>query len=155
MGASDWHYRAPYVGSVKATHRFVQAQLLSTGDYLWPWESFDPEYVAPVPRPRSLPDLEAAKDSENFWDAGTHTILDTHQISEADSVGTIRPLNPTELTEVFGTHQPSAADFDRVFRPGPSGPLADLMGERWTGRSLVLYHNGSPSEVFFWGFSGD
>ncbi|WP_326564968.1 hypothetical protein VSH64_24285 [Amycolatopsis rhabdoformis] len=155
MGASGWHYRAPYAGSVKATHKFVQAQLLSSGDYVWPWEDFDPEYVTPVPRPRSLPDLNAAKDSENFWDCGTHSILDTHEISESDGVGTIRPLSTTELTTVFGTPQPSAADFDRVFQPGPSGPLADLMGERWTGRSLVLYHNGTPTEVFFWGFSGD
>jgi hypothetical protein len=48
-----------------------------------------------------------------------------------------------------------AADFDRVYQPGPSGPLARLLGERWGGRSVVIYEDGNPAEVYFWGFSGD
>lgn len=65
MGASGWQYRAPYAGSVKATHRFVQTQLLSSGDYVWPWEDFNPELVPDaLPRPTTLADLDAAKDNE-------------------------------------------------------------------------------------------
>ncbi|QRP48119.1 hypothetical protein [Amycolatopsis sp. FDAARGOS 1241] len=151
MGASGWHYRAPYVGSVKATHRYVQAQLLSTGDYVWPWEDFDPDVVSEtIPRPTTLAELNAAKDSDLFWDCGTHSILDTHEISEDDGMGVIRPLSPAELTDVFGTHHPSPSDFDRVSRS-----LTDRLGGRWTGRSLVLYLDGTPTEVYFWGFSGD
>ncbi|MEV0071927.1 MULTISPECIES: hypothetical protein [unclassified Amycolatopsis] len=156
MGASGWDYRAPYAGSVEATHLAVQELLLASGEFLWPWEDINPEYVDEmVPRPSSLADLEAAKDAEEFWDAGTHTILDTHEITEADGVGTVRPLSSAELNGVFGTDRPSAADFEGVRRPGPSGPLADLMGDRWTGRSLVIYKNGAPDEVYFWGYSGD
>lgn len=56
---------------------------------------------------------------------------------------------------MFGTRQPSAAGFDHVYRPAPAGPLGDLMGERWTGRSMVIYRDGTPDEFCFWGCSGD
>jgi hypothetical protein len=160
VGASGWDYRAPYAGSVEATLIAVQEQLLVSGDYLWPWEHLDPAYLGEggtVARPSSLASLNAAKEFEEFWEAGTHTILDTHRVGPADDdgFGAISPLSATELDQVFGTRQPSAADFDRVYQPGPAGPLGDLMGERWSGRSMVIYQNGTPDEVYFWGYSGD
>ena len=73
-----------------------------------------------------------------------------------EGVGAIRPLIPEELNRVFGSVEPSAADFDRVYRQNWwDGPLGDLLGERWTGRSLVIFKDGAPAEVFFWGISGD
>ena len=160
MGASGWDYRAPYADSVEATLVALQERILASGDYLWPWDDIDPEYLDEdemVPRPSSLAALDAAKENEEFWDAGTHTILDTHRITTADDdgVGVIRPLSSAELSQVFGTRQPSASDFDRVYQPGQAGPLDNLMGERWSGRSIVIYKGGAPDEVFFWGHSGD
>jgi hypothetical protein len=173
VGASGWDYRAPYAGSVAATLIAVQEQVLLGDEYIWPWESFDPEEVDEVPRPSSLADLNAAKQIEMFWEEGTHSILDMDRVIDAGAgagagaddddagadddaeFGAIRPLSPAELSEVFGSPQPSAADFERVYQPGPSGPLGELMAERWTGRSLVIYKDGTPAEVHFWGFSGD
>lgn len=163
MGASGWDYRVPYAGSVEATLTAVQEQILAAGDYIWPWETIA-RYVGgevAVPRPTSLDILNAAKETEEFWDEGTHTILDTDRVvtsaEDGDDVGdgAIRPLSPAELARVFGTEQPSAADFDRVFEPGMSGVLGDLTGPRWTGRSVVIYQDGAPAEICFWGFSGD
>jgi hypothetical protein len=160
VGASGWDYRAPFAGSVEATFVRVQEQVLMSGDYLWPWEDIDPEYAEEngvVPRPSSLAELTEAKEDEEFWGEGTHTILDLQQVvAEGDGqVECISPLSAAELSRVFGTVQPSAADFDRVYQPGPGGPLGELCGERWTGRGLVIYKDGAPAEVFFWGFSGD
>jgi hypothetical protein len=160
VGASGWDYRAPFAGSVEATFVAVQEQVLMSGDYIWPWEDIDPEYVdeyGAVPRPSSLAELAAAKGNEEFWGEGTHTILDMHQVItvSSDEFGAICQLSSEELTQVFGTVQPSAADFDRVYQPGPAGPLADLCSERWTGRSMVIYKDGTPAEVYFWGISGD
>jgi hypothetical protein len=160
VGASGWDYRAPYAGSVEATLIAVQEQILVSGDYLWPWEDIDPEYLDEdevVPRPSSLAALNAAKEIEEFWEAGTHTILDTSRITTADDdrFGAISPLSSTELNQVFGTPQPSASDFARVYQPGPAGPLGNLAGEGWSGRSMVIYKNGTPDEVYFWGYSGD
>lgn len=160
MGASGWDCRAPYAGSVEATLVAVQEEVLQRGDYLWPWDDIDPEFLdddETVSRPSSLAELAAAKESEEFWEAGTHTILDIHGIAagDDDSAGVIRPLSAAELARVFGTERPSAADFDRVYQPDLVGPLGELMGARWTGRSVVIYRNGAPDEVYFWGYSGD
>ena len=171
MGASGWDYRVRFADSVEATLRRLQEQLLDNGDYLWPWEGgegepvpamyadyFEVEESEDIPRPSSLAELNTAKEVEEFWDEGTHTILDMDHIAAAsdDGVGGIRPLIPEELNQVFGSVRPSAADFDRVWRQDWwAGPLGDLLGERWTGRSLVIYEDDTPSEVYFWGFSGD
>jgi hypothetical protein len=160
MGASGWDYRAPYAGSVEATLVAVQEQVLASGDYIWPWDDLDPEDLDEdelVPRPSSLAGVAAAKEIEEFWGEGTHSILDIDRVIASDDgeIGAVFPLSPAELSQVFGTQQPSAADFDRVYQPGPGGVLGDLLDERWTGRTLVIYKDGSPAEVYFWGFSGD
>jgi hypothetical protein len=161
MGASGWDYRAPYAGSIEATLIAVQEQVLMSGDYIWPWDDIDPDdyldEVEVVPRPSSLAELAAAKEIAEFWDEGTHTILDIDRVYAAgdDPDGAIFPLTPAELNRVFGTQQPSAADFDRVYQPGPGGPLGGLTGERWSGRSMMIYKDGTPADVCFWGFSGD
>jgi hypothetical protein len=164
VGASGWDYRVPYAGSIEATLIAAQEQALASGEYIWPWESFDPEDfdedLDSIPRPSSLAELGVAKETEEFWEEGTHSILDIAGVIAADAAdddwfSTISPLSAAELNQVFGTEQPGAGDFDRVYEPGPGGPLATLMGSRWTGRSMVIYKDGAPAEVFFWGFSGD
>jgi hypothetical protein len=157
MGASGWDYRVPYAGGLGQSLAAVQKQELAEGGYVWPWERFDPEhigYVGPA-RPTSLADLHRAKQIENFWDSGTHTILDVNQVitGRRDQYGAVRLLTAAELDRVFGTRQPSAADFERV--TGPADALADLMGMRWTGRCMVIYAGAAPAEVHFWGYSGD
>ncbi|GAB3880959.1 hypothetical protein GCM10029964_036220 [Kibdelosporangium lantanae] len=162
MGASGWDYRVSYAGSVETSLLALQEQVLASGDFLWPWEDYDPDEDEDiVPRPTTMAELNAAKEIEEFWDAGTHTILDVDRMvaGDDDEIGGIRPLTDDELTEWFGSVEPSAADFERVpmhiQRVGETGTLSDLTETRWTGRSVVLYRDGKPAEVVFWGFSGD
>jgi hypothetical protein len=160
VGASGWEYRVPFAGSVEASLLAVQEQVLASGDYIWPWDSIDPEFLdedAQLPRPSSLADLTAAKQVEEFWDEGTHTILDVDRMIGIgdEPFGAISPLSDQELNQLFGTLRPSAADFDGVHQPGPGGELGDLCGERGSGRSMVIYKDGIAAEVYFWGFSGD
>jgi hypothetical protein len=161
MGASGWDYRVPYAGSVEAALFTVQEKVLASGDFLWPWEEFDPDEDEMVPRPTSMAELNAAKGQETFWDAGTHTILDVDRMvaGDNDEIGGIRPLTEDELVKWFGSVAPSAADFERVpmylQRVHETGTLGDLTETRWTGRSMVLYRDGKPDEVVFWGYSGD
>jgi hypothetical protein len=121
VGASGWDYRVPYAGSVEQTLITVQEQDLAGGDYIWPWEDIDPdEFDGEIlARPQSLAELNTAKETEEFWEEGTHSILDIDRIiaNGTDEVGAIRPLESAELTQVFGTENPSAAGFDRVYRP--------------------------------------
>lgn len=161
MGASGWDYRVPYAGSVETAFLAVQERVLASGDFLWPWEEFDPDEDEVVARPTSMAELNAAKEEETFWEAGTHTILDVDRVvtGDVDQIGGIRPLTEDELVTWFGSVEPSAADFERVpmyLQRGPeTATLSDLTVTRWTGRSVVLYRDGEPDEVVFWGFSGD
>jgi hypothetical protein len=161
MGASGWEYRVPFKGSVRESFKEVREHLLASGDYIWPWDDVDAEEGNPedgLPRPTSLAQLATAKEAEDFWEEGTHSLLDMAGVSEADDpdqFGVVRALTAAELTQVFGTVRPTVEDFDHVYGPGPAGVLGDLMGARWSGRSLILYRDDSPSEVYFWGLSGD
>lgn len=171
MGGSGWEYRVPFVGSVAGSLVATQEQVLSSGDYIWPWEYDDAGHVDVdvdvgeddddddvATRPRSLAALGRAKQVEEFWDEGTHSILDVERVwseEDEDVFGLVRPLTTDEAEQVLGAETPSALDFDRVHQPGPSGPLADLTGPRWSGRSVVIYAAGAPVEVYFWGVSGD
>lgn len=161
MGASGWDYRVPFKGSVHDSFVATQEQLLTTGDYIWPWDDMDPDYEdqdETFPRPTSLAQLVEAKEVEEFWEEGTHTLLDLERVAnadDADQFGAVCPLTSAELLQVFGTDRPTAEDFDRIYEPGPSGALGDLMGPKWSGRSLVIYRDDTPVEVYFWGWSGD
>ncbi|NEW70594.1 hypothetical protein [Streptomyces rhizosphaericus] len=173
MGASGWDYLTPYEGSVEATLVAVQRQVLASGDYIWPWETLA-EYGAtaeePLPRPSSLDALNAAKETEEFWDEGTHTILDIDEVvhtTEApdpynpDDSGTLRPLRHERVRHHFGTDRPTPAQFEELLarkRGGVPDPDEMLTGEcrmRWTGLYVVLYTDGEPSHLGIFGYSGD
>jgi hypothetical protein len=154
VGASGWDYRVPFVGSVEEAFDEVRKQVLVSGDYIWPWDDLEPDDEdddESAPRPSTLDALRAAKEIEEFWEEGTHSILDMERVGADDQFGVVRPLSATELSDVFGTQEPAAVDLERVGEER----LLDLLGERWTGRSLVLHKDGKPDEVYFWGYSGD
>jgi hypothetical protein len=139
----------PYESSVEQTYAALLAQVLTSGDYLWPWEYTSQEGM---PRPSASAGLDAAKDSDLFWDVGTHSILDTDKVTDGDEdeFGAIRAPTALERHDLFGSERPSAADFDRVHRRGDVDfPLEGVLGDRWTGRSVVLYRDGVPDEVYF------
>jgi len=158
MGASGWNYRVPYLPDAEAAFTQLQDQILQRGDFLWAEEYYGP-------RPTTRSQLAAAKDRGQFWEQGTHSILDMDSIIPADDQdhdGSVRPLTPDEVREYFGTDRPTEADFDRVYRYTPGtdidewssrGLLADL--RRWSGRYTTLYDGSQPQQIIFFGESGD
>jgi hypothetical protein len=53
-----------------------------------------------------MADLAAAKDTESFWEAGTHSILDMVEVvgpREQDGVAVVRFLRDRELRAHFGS----------------------------------------------------
>lgn len=50
------------------------------------------------------------------------------------------------------TTRPDRGDWDR-FRQDPLS--GEYVAERGTGRAMVLWKDGTPSEIGFWGYSGD
>src|SRR5215472_6656609 len=152
MGASGWGYVIPYQKDLRAALDALRHQVFASGDYIKP--SFYGG-VFDLPDPASLEDLLG---QERYWEfmgtSGTHSVIDVQAVVAADAsdeFGAIRPLSDEECGELFGTAQPSRADYDAL---SDSERLYDYVtGGRWTGRAAVLWTDASPSEIAFWGIS--
>lgn len=141
MGASGWHYVVGYQENVGAAFTELQKTVLAEGDY---YRGFDDENTY-----ATTDELNAAKDEEEFWEEGTHSILDMVEVAESGGEATVRVLREDEVRALFGTDRPSAADFERVLES------EDWHVDRWQGRVTTLYQDGEPTTLAFWGISGD
>jgi hypothetical protein len=79
---------------------------------------------------------------------GTRSILDMTRVAAKPDFGAVAPLDESELTELFGTVRPSAADVEE------SEGLFDAL-ERGQGAYIVVYEDDEPSHIFFAGYSYD
>lgn len=106
-----------------------------------------------APRPTTREQLEAVKEGDEFWEEGTHTILDMGRLVPADADdhdGTIRPLSPEEVQRYLGSARPTQEGFYRVYRQ--FGPIVDDIA-RWSGRYTILCDR--EHQIVFFGCSGD
>jgi hypothetical protein len=89
--------------------------------------------------------------------SGTHSIIDVLTVVPADFSGeefaTIKPLSDAECAELFGVTQPTRADYTP--QAGSDRLHEYVTGGRWAGRAVVLWADGTPAEIAFWGYSGD
>lgn len=144
MGASGWDYVTAYRGDLASSLAALHAEQFSQdGSYfrgvLGRWD---------LPQPATLDELWSEPYGEFMGNNGTHSILDIPTMED------ITPLSADEVAETFGTEQPTRADWDRVSGEFARG-VRHLLGDRWTGRGVILHRDGKPDEVAFWGFSGD
>jgi hypothetical protein len=155
MGASAWDYVVPYQPDLGAALDALRRQVFASGEYVKP--SFYGD-VFDLPEPSSVDDLA---EQEQYWEfmgtCGTHSIIDVLNVVPADftgeEFGTIRPLSDAECVELFGTTQPRRADYTPL--AGSEQLHEYVTGGRWTGRAVVLWADGTPAEIAFWGYSGD
>jgi hypothetical protein len=111
-------------------------------------ERLEPEIekLRSQPKPATIAELR-----ELNAEAGTHSILDIDSISDQPDFGTVSPLSEEELVEFFETTQPS---IEVISSDESTLHLYDLR-ERWQGLYVIAYKDGTPSEIFFCGSSGD
>ncbi len=149
MGASGWDYvidlpEGTPVDLGSALLR-LRERVLAEGDYYWDEEG----YLGS--RLNTLAELDELRETEEFWEVGTHSVLDVDSVigdGEPHGPGTVRPLTPPEAQQLFGSATPSRAEF------AAADVLAGV-GDRWTGQCQVLYEGERPVAVGFWGMSGD
>lgn len=156
MGASCWDYVFPARSSIAETLTALQQQVLDSKDFYW--DLCDEDTGEELPPPTSLAELTELKERGEFWEVGTHSILDLDSVvgvRDLDQVGTLRPLSPDKTRECFGSERPTAEDFARVHGDGSSESLAGVTAPRWSGRCVVLHEADGSTAVAFWGFSGD
>lgn len=151
MGASSWQHVIPYRDDLEAALGALRLQVFADGDFISPAD-------LGLPAPETLSDLTCQEMYEEFMGThGTHSILDiTGGVMASDSnfqhEGSIRPLTDAESLHLFGSAKPSRADFDTA---GEIALAYSVTGGRWTGRAVVLWADGKPAEIAFWGYSGD
>ncbi|NUP34038.1 MAG: hypothetical protein HOV66_30100 [Streptomycetaceae bacterium] len=148
MGASGWWYVTPYQEDFGQALGALRAEVLASGDYV------DPSKWG-MPALRSPDDLF---ENEIYWEflgaCGTHSVLDVNRVIDAEAepgFGTVRPAGPEAILERYGTDQPTRDD---LADPDEQLPMMDTM-PRWSGSCMVLYADGVPDEIVFWGVSGD
>ncbi|WP_329121507.1 hypothetical protein [Streptomyces sp. NBC_01465] len=159
MGASSWQYIETYEGDVAAALATVRQReferVFVHGTY---WDA-----LRPADRPfTSADDLDDLWEDEVFGSAGTHTIIDVWEIIDADAKDdyhSVRPLSDEEAVELFGTAEPTRADFERAEeRYAARQPRSEeLWGmPRWSAWCRPLKEaDGVTRSIAFWGVSGD
>jgi len=106
--------------------------------------SFRIALEAEADKPESIQQLLEAVAEE-----GTHSILDIYQVSDVSDFGSVYPLPEEAIVQIFGTATPTHSMVD-----------AERFGfeeyvRRWQGIYFSVFENGHPTELFFWGYSGD
>jgi hypothetical protein len=164
MGASAWSYFAPYQRDAFAALEALRWKVFREGDYfkssrvfldfdefiehdpsIWGdehslgiWEAWYAEVVEELREHVGSPDaLRWHNGSE-----GTHSIIDITWRSQ------LHELSSDAVKQLFGTTKPTRDDVTKV----------DVIAST-VGRNHCAYFNvyleGEPSEIFFFGFSGD
>jgi hypothetical protein len=133
--------RRPYQEDLRAALEALHDQVFRSEDFVW----YD----------ENLPSSLKAVWTDEKAEGGTHSIPDLNHLIDAeepDRPGRIRPLTSPERLRTFGTDTPSRSDFDRV-----EEDTVAFYGEvaRWSVRCTVLYHDGRPEEIPFWGVPED
>ncbi len=147
MGASKWDYIIPYQSDLDAALQTLRQQVFAAGDYWWAHGDLGTSAKEYDNIPPTIDELLA--DSEVQED-GTHSIIDMWHVlaeDEEPDFGTVQPVSAAEALEYAGTARLTREHIDALDRI----PL-----QRWFGRCAVLHDAQSqPSEIYFWGFSGD
>jgi hypothetical protein len=143
MGASFWYNITPYQPDVLKAFRQLQEKVLAEGDYYG-------DEIHEMMEFSTIEELAEAKDGEDFWEVGTHSVLDMHTIGTANEPGVVVALSPEQTRELLGSERPTRDDFLSRYKQEAVGHV-----ERWTGRMAVLFQGDQPHELAFWGVSGD
>jgi len=140
MGATTWKYFVPYQEDVDKALEELREDVFRSGEYELPY-SFREMATDKLESIQQLRELAAEE--------GTHSILDIYQISDEADFGSVCPLPEEALVQIFGTATPTHSMVD-----------AEQFGfeeyvRRWQGIYFPVFENGQPTELFFWGYSGD
>jgi hypothetical protein len=135
MGASGWAYWTAYTPDVASALQDLREATFKARDYFGQEEE----------EPSSIAEVLDRND-----EMGTHSILDISEATESFSDGSVWPLTREEQLSVFATLTPTHQEIE-----SKEDLLYSLVEERWTGRYLIAYKDGTPAEYFFTGISGD
>ncbi len=173
MGATAWSYFAPFQPDIGAVLEALRQDVFRRRDYERPYEFaaemlhtqegqsilsglarvFGEKLVeqarrrAETPAPLDPNSIEEL--IEQCAESGTHSLLDIDRIATTPEPSAASPLSSERLKELFDTDQPTRPMVEDVERSGL------MTCRRGQAHYLVVYEEGKPSEVYFWGSTGD
>jgi hypothetical protein len=159
MGASGWDYIEPFDTDLATTLANLRRRVFDEGDYFWfdsiskpgTLAEFDGLFAELNSMSPDGVDLEDPRIIElaDIASSGTHSVLDAPTVGGRD--GDIRIVPVAQVEALFGSSQPSRADFERLPERQRIEALSDCIG------ACVQLHDesGAVTEVAFWGISGD
>ncbi|MEO0804327.1 MAG: hypothetical protein AAFY57_18945 [Cyanobacteria bacterium J06642_2] len=176
MGAEPYCYFIAYQPDLETALTALRQREFAAGRYN-PVVPFPAENTlvtaddpAPGPQHASIAEAIRAADAD-----GTRSILDIERLASdpfaedevpedfeawiAFALGASFPLSTQTLNELFGTDRPMRADVESVLiweemREGMADIFWDSI-DRGSGRHIIVYEDGQPSEIFFAGYSFD
>jgi hypothetical protein len=113
-----------------------------------------PGWPADWPKPSTIDQFQMLMD-DTHSSVGGILELDGGLIGPGgeDDVLAVRLLSAAEVGVVFGTDHPTREDFEHAYATRAQGLDPD---RRDQGRCTVLYDRaGEPTQIAFWGYSGD
>ncbi len=148
MGAHLWFYFVNYEEDISRALQALRRREFQAGRYnpviAFP---FFPIEASPFPSPggqhASIEEALQAADAD-----GTRSILDIQTIGDTPGYGVATSLSCEELVNVFGTTQPTRKMIEQNL-----DFCSDL--ERGHGIYIIVFDKGTPSEIFFAGYSYD
>ena len=150
MGAEFWSYFVPYQPDIRAALALLREQEFRAGRFYQPPE-ITPGFLGRLlgRRPARLGPPTSMRDALRIAGAtGTRSILDIERIADRPDCGAVTPLSAEELRSLFGTEQPNRNAVEQ------SEALLERI-ERGQGVFVITYERGSPSGIFFAGYSFD
>ncbi|MFD0278834.1 hypothetical protein ACFVHB_33670 [Kitasatospora sp. NPDC127111] len=139
MGGNQWAGTGPYREDLTAAFRQAQAEELAKDDHGFPG--------------RDIVELwEDEAWQEYVLTGGTCTVLDFYALVDAgsaDGFATVKPLTEAEVRSWAPDGRPTHEQWEAAL-----GELLDPVG-RGHGRCTVLYRDGEPAEVGYWGCTAD
>ncbi|MFI1995931.1 hypothetical protein [Actinoplanes sp. NPDC020271] len=138
----------PHQADLDAGLREAHRRELAHDSAYW-WKQIRDGSAEPIPdRPPTIGELF---ESEYMQETGTHSILDMDEVLPPGSAfrfGGVLPLTEAEAIEETGVATLTVEHIPMLARVLPE--------QRWGGRCAVLHDDaGNPSEIYFWGVSGD
>jgi hypothetical protein len=132
MGAEPWSIYTKYDANIQRALEKLRREVFAAGDYRYAEE-----------KPSSIEEALEIADAD-----GTASILDIQTVAEEPDFCCAAPFSEEELVQYFRSPQPTRADIEQ------SDEYWDEM-ERGKARYAIVFDQGTPSEIYFAGYSFD
>jgi len=140
MGGNEWTATGPYQKDLESAFRQAQEQQLAENDHGFPG--------------RDIVELWEDDDwREYILTGGTSSVLDFYDLVDAasgDDFAMMRPLTEGEVRDWAPEGRPTREQWVAALRTW----ALDFPG-RGAGRCTILYRDGEPAEIGYWGCTAD